>query len=317
MFLVCGEALFDFFVNEDSAKRLSFEARMGGSPYNVAVGLRRLGIDTAFFTGLSNDFLGSKLLHSLATEGVATGYIIQKTEPTTLSIVELETAGVPRYAFYGQGAADRSLQLADLPALDEAISGLHFGSFSLVCEPTADTLLALGQRESARRLISFDPNIRLVAVSNLDLWRRRVADWVALAHVIKVSLEDLTTLFPQADPLAVIKGWVEEGVALVVLTKGAAGAVALTAHRTVEVVAPPVSVVDTVGAGDAFQAALVYGLLTRGLTKATQFVDLESETLREIIAFATVAGAVTCTRLGADLPSIADVRTFSPTHPKA
>ena len=126
MFLVCGEALFDFFVNEDSAKRLSFDARMGGSPYNVAVGLRRLGIDTAFFSGLSNDFLGSKLLHSLAAEGVVTGYIIPKTEPTTLSIVELETAGVPRYAFYGQGAADRSLQLTDLPALDAAISGLHF-----------------------------------------------------------------------------------------------------------------------------------------------------------------------------------------------
>ena len=140
---------------------------------------------------------------------------------------------------------------------------------------------------------------------------------MALAHVIKVSWEDLTTLFPQADPLAVVKGWVEKGVALVVLTKGAAGAVALTAHRTVEVAAPPISVVDTVGAGDAFQAALLYGLLTRGLTQVTQVAELESETLREIIAFATVAGAVTCSRLGADLPSIADVRTFSPTLPKA
>src|ERR1700722_11569955 len=104
MFVVCGEALFDFFMKEDSAKRLSFDARMGGSPYNVAVGLRRLGVDTALFTGMSNDFLGNKLLNSLVNEGVATGYIIpKKVEPTTLSIVELQSDGVPHYAFYGQG----------------------------------------------------------------------------------------------------------------------------------------------------------------------------------------------------------------------
>jgi fructokinase len=317
MFLVCGEAIFDFFMKEDSAKSLNFDARMGGSPYNVAVGLRRLGIDTALFTGMANDFLGGKLLRSLVNEGVATGYIIQKAGPTTLSIVELESAGVPRYAFYGQGAADRSLQLADLPALDETIPGLHFGSFSLVCEPTASTLLALGQRECARRLISFDPNVRLVAVSELDIWRRRVADWIALAHVIKVSWEDLTTLFPQADPLAVIESWMAEGVALVVLTKGAAGAVALTARCSVEVAAPHISVVDTVGAGDAFQAALLYGLLTRGVSEVAQLAALEPEILREILAFASVAGAVTCTRAGADLPGIADIRAFSPTPPKA
>jgi fructokinase len=311
MFLVCGEALFDFFLKTDSAHSLNFDARMGGSPYNVAVGLRRLGMDTALFTGLSDDFLGGKLLRALVAEGVATGYIIQKSAPTTLSIVELETAGIPRYAFYGQGAADRVLQPADLPTLDATILGLHFGSFSLVCEPTASTLHAFGKRESTRRLISFDPNIRLIAVSDLDLWRRRVADWVALADVIKVSLEDLTTLFPQADPLAVIQGWLAEGVGLVVLTKGEAGAVAFTATCKTEVPAPQISVVDTVGAGDAFQAALLHGLLTRNVTTRAQLAALAPNILREILTFASIAGALTCTRAGADLPSLADILAFS------
>jgi fructokinase len=139
---------------------------------------------------------------------------------------------------------------------------------------------------------------------------------VALAHVVKVSWEDLTTLFPQADPLAVVEGWMAEGVALVVLTKGEAGALARTAHCSIEVPAPPVSVVDTVGAGDAYQAALLYGLLTRGFTKVAQLAVLAPEILREILTFASIAGAVTCTRAGADLPSVADIHAFLAKRPK-
>ncbi|MCF5816966.1 carbohydrate kinase, partial [Pseudomonas sp. PA-1-2A] len=161
MYLVCGEALFDFFSEEDAsgqAAKLNYKAIAGGSPFNVAVGLRRLGIESGFFTGLSTDYLGRRLQHVLKDEGISERFLVEFDAPTTMAMVAVGANGSPQYSFRGEGCADRQLQLTHLPPLGDEIRGLHVGSFSLVVQPIGDTLLSLVKRESGKRLISLDPN---------------------------------------------------------------------------------------------------------------------------------------------------------------
>ncbi len=302
MLLVCGEALFDLFMTGTPGQVDLFKARHGGSPYNVAVGLARHGAAVGFFAGVSEDFLGEQIINALHAEAVATSYVVRKTAPTTLSLVMLGADGVPSYAFYGDGAADRILTLADLPKLAPEVTALHFGSYTLVCPPTADTYFALAQREAGQRLLSIDPNVRLNVEPDVALWRRRLVAWVKIADVVKVSAEDLELLYPGCDVDQTARLWLSEGPALVVVTKGGEGAVAFTRREEVAMVAPAVNMIDTVGAGDAFQAALLDQLLRRGCTGGLQLAALSALELQSILRFACMAGALTCTRQGADLP---------------
>jgi len=304
MFLVCGEALFDVFMTGRSGPAIDFQARLGGSPYNVAVGLARLGAQVGFLGGISTDVLGREIAAALAREGVNLRYVAHKAERTTLSLVALNETGVPAYTFYGEGNADRALTAADLPVALEGVTALHFGSYSLVRDPAAAALLALARRESGRRLISLDPNVRPTVAPDLDLWRARLADWVALAGMVKVSAEDLELLYPAEPPAAVAARWLTLGPALVIVTNGGEGATAFTARHTVAVAAPRVPVADTVGAGDSFQAALLYK--TAGWT-TSDLADLTPAALHAVLTFAVAAGAIACTRPGADLPRLADI----------
>lgn len=159
MYLVCGEALFDVFSLESAARsnELGFTAIAGGSPFNVAVGLRRLGVEAALFGGLSSDYLGARLRRVLEEEGVDCGFLVPSDAPTTLAMVGLDASGSAQYQFRGEGCADRQVRLEHLPTLDGRIRGLHVGSYTLVVTPVADTLLALVRRESGRRLVSLIP----------------------------------------------------------------------------------------------------------------------------------------------------------------
>jgi fructokinase len=302
MFLVCGEALFDLFLEPAAGFELRFDGRIGGSPFNVAVGLARLGRRAALFTGLSTDFLGRRLAAALAADGVDTEFLLRKDAPTTLSLVGLATDGVPDYAFYGRGAADRSVEVAELPALPEAVTALHFGSFSLVVRPSGDAFAALAARESRRRLVSVDPNVRLNVEPDLDVWRARIAALAAHADLIKVSSEDLGPLYPGRSADAVAQDWLDGGVRLVVVTRGADGALAFSARGRLAIPGETVAVVDTVGAGDAFQAALLCALEELGHASRAGLEGLDEPTLRRCLAFATRAAAITCTRRGAALP---------------
>lgn len=227
MYLVCGEALFDFFSEEDAsgqAAKLNYKAIAGGSPFNVAVGLRRLGIESGFFAGLSTDYLGRRLQQVLKDEGISERFLVEFDAPTTLAMVAVGANGSPQYSFRGEGCADRQLQLTHLPPLGDEIRGLHVGSFSLVVQPVGDTLLSLVKRESGKRLISLDPNVRLNPQPDIHLWRTRVAELVQHADLIKVSDEDLHLLYPGQAPESVLQGWLQHGCQLVFLTRGGDGA---------------------------------------------------------------------------------------------
>ena len=302
MFLVCGEALFDLFAEATSGDGLRFDGRIGGSPFNVAIGLARLGRQAALFTGLSTDFLGQRLAAALAAAGVSTDFLLRKDVPTTLSLVGLAADGTPSYAFYGRGAADRSVEVAEIPQLTPEIGVIHFGSYSLVVPPTADAFAALAARERRRRLITLDPNVRLNVEPDLEVWRARVQAMAAHADLIKVSSEDLTSMYPNRSVDATVGRWLADGVRLVVVTRGADGSTGFTERHRVVAAGERVEVVDTVGAGDSFQAALLCAIDELGLASRTGLEDLDEPALRRCLAFATRAAAITCTRRGADLP---------------
>lgn len=298
--LVCGEALFDLFqTGENGPGALTFEARAGGSPFNVAVGIARLGGRAALLTGLSTDLFGNRLAAMLAAEGVDTGYLVRRDRPTMLSVVGLDAEGGPEFAFYGGGSADCALETADLPALPPSVAGLHFGSYSIAVAPAADAFAAFAARHAAR-FVSLDPNVRPAIEPDMALWRRRIDRLRRHANLVKVSEEDLAHLHPGADPEAVLAKWAK-GAELAVLTRGAREVVARRADDTVRVAPPPVAVVDTVGAGDSFQAALLAAIDPARLRR------MPRKELEAILTRAARAAAITCTKPGANLPRNTDL----------
>ncbi|MGF0237907.1 carbohydrate kinase family protein [Rhodococcus sp. IEGM1300] len=306
MYLVCGEALFDFFSEDDVsglASKVNFKAIAGGSPFNVAVGLRRLGVESGLFAGLSTDYLGRRLQRVLQDEGVSADYLVDFAAPTTLAMVAVGADGSPHYSFRGEGCADRQLQVEHLPLLGPEVRGLHIGSFSLVVQPIADTLLTLVRRESGKRLISLDPNVRLNPQPDIELWRSRIATLVEHADLIKVSDEDLRLLYPDQDPQPVIEGWLQHRCQLVFLTRGGDGATVFSrAHGSWSVPARTVKIADTVGAGDTFQAALITWLTEQQLDSVEGVQHLRREQIDAMLRFAVQAAALTCSKTGPDLP---------------
>ncbi|MGX0890205.1 fructokinase [Pseudomonas sp. ADAK2 TE3594] len=306
MYLVCGEALFDFFSENDvnvQASKVNYKAIAGGSPFNVAVGLRRLGIDVALFAGLSSDYLGRRLQQVLQEEGVRPDYLQDFDAPTTLAMVAVGADGSPHYSFRGEGCADRQLLPGHLPELGAEVRGLHIGSFSLVVQPIADTLLALVRRESGKRLISLDPNVRLNPQPNIELWRERINTLVEHADLIKVSDEDLNLLYPERDPHSVIHDWLEHRCQLVFLTRGGQGATVFSRrHGSWSAPACAVVMADTVGAGDTFQAALIAWLTEQQLDSVEGLQRLSREQIDAMLTFAVSAAALTCGKTGPDLP---------------
>ncbi|MBB3105148.1 carbohydrate kinase family protein [Azomonas macrocytogenes] len=307
MFLVCGEALFDLFVDVESStlpKQVGFNAVAGGSPFNVAVGLSRLGVEAALLTGLSNDFLGSQLRHVLVEEGVSTRYLVPlEATSTTLSLVALDAQGVPCYSFYGQAGADSRLQLSQVPELGSEVRGIHVGSYSLVVSPTADTLYDIVAKASRNLLITLDPNVRLNVEPDLGIWRKRIAAFARHAHIIKVSEEDLLLLYPHEDPATIACNWLLDRCQLVLMTRGKEGASAFTrSFGNWSHPGRPLIAVDTVGAGDTFQAALIAFLVENGWDSPAALASLERSSIDAMLAFATEAAALTCMRRGPDLP---------------
>ena len=302
MYLVSGEALFDCFVDDGpDADHAHINAIMGGAPFNVARGIVRLGGKATFFGGISTDPLGRRIRRILDSEGVGTEYVVDVAAPTPLSVVATDPRGEPSYVFYNQGTAECALTRRSNPALDERITGLHFGSYTLVAEPTADALAALASAQRDR-FISVDPNVRPTIVPDMREWRRRVEAMVALANLVKASREDLETLYPSKAVEGIARRWLDSGPDLVVVTGGAAPVQAYRRGERVEHVPPVIAVVDMVGAGDTFQAALLARIAELG-PPADVVSELRGCALRETLAFAAAAAALTCQRRGAGAPA--------------
>ena len=309
MILVCGEALIDLFVDAPVDKAMPARAVAGGSPFNVAIGLARLGVRSAFLGGISRDRFGTFLADTLAGEGVDDRYLVRTDRLSTISVVATARDGQPSYAFHGEGAADRSLHPGDLPAtLPDDIRALTFGSYTMVVEPVGTTLAALAQREHGRRVISVDPNLRPSVVGDMQVWASAAERFYRTATIIKASDEDIRVAWGGRLSIADAAAyWLNCGARLVVVTEGMKGATAFSAAGHVSVPGRAVVVRDTVGAGDTFHAALLAQLARTDRLDPQTIAALEPSAIRDLLAYATAAAAITVSRSGADLPTAAEV----------
>lgn len=306
MIVVVGEALIDALVSRDG---IDVTTLPGGAPMNVAVAVARLGTDARFLGRTSTDAFGRRLRAHLATEGVSVDGAPVGDEPTAVALVTTDDDGHPTYRFLWDATADRSLRLDELPDDLAGAVALVVGGVSTVLEPGATAIEALVEREQSRVAVVLDPNVRAQFVSQMDAHRDRVERLVRASTVVKVSDEDLDVL-GHPDHLATIRRWAtaDDGPALVILTRGPDGPVAVTSDgATVSADAPQVEVFDTVGAGDSFLAATVAWLAQRDRLTRPALRALDAVALSDLLAYAARAAAITCTRPGADPPTAADL----------
>jgi fructokinase len=302
MFVVCGEALMDVFDAGATPTGTTLDARIGGSPYNVALGLARMQQPVAFCGAVSSGFLGERLLRSMVDEGIDTRCVQRVDAPCSVCMVGLDAQGVPRYDFQGEQGADRQLTPAVLQQLPAHVSAVHLGSYAMVVEPVAATQRAIVEHLHARTVVAYDPNVRLVVEPSLTRWRDVLAWMLPRTHVLKISEEDLNLLYPGQALDALASQWLAQGVQLVVVTRGADGSLAWHANGQASAAPISVKVIDTVGAGDTFQAALLTWLAEQALLSRAGLTSLEPQRISAALEFAASAAAITCSRRGADLP---------------
>ncbi len=303
MIVSCGEALIDFVPATTPAGEAAYVPRPGGSPFNVALTVGRLGVAAGFLGSVSTDFFGARLVAALEASGVATPYIVRLDRPSTLAFVDLVSTE-PQYTFYDREAAMRFWSLEQPLAEDVTVLHLGFGALLPIDEPVASNFIKLFEQNKGRRLLSLDPNVREnVIFGREEAYRTRLATLLGLADLIKISAADLAWLDPQRSPETAAAAWLAAGAALVVVTAGADGATAyVPGGARIRCPAQPITLVDTVGAGDSFTGGLLAGLELIGIRSPDRLADIDMEALEKVVAFATRVSAITCGRAGADPP---------------
>ena len=310
MIVVAGEALVDLVPGPDGHLR----AHPGGGPFNVARTIGRLEEPVAYLGRVSTDRHGVALRARLAADGVRLDAIVSTDEPTTVAVAELDGGGAATYRFETTGTAAPGLTAEQaLGALPSRIDILHVGTLGLVLEPMATALEAVVEAMPTETLVAIDPNCRPGATPDASGYRRRIARLLRRADLVKVSDDDLAFLEPELPPLEAARRLLDRGPSLILLTRGAVGAVVLTAEQEMLVRAPAVKVVDTVGAGDAFGGAFLAWWRWHGLgpSHLTQ-LDQAAEATR----FACAAASLTCERAGAVPPRRAELTAWLASSPR-
>jgi fructokinase len=303
MILCAGEALIDMLPRQTDGGEAAFAPYPGGSVFNTAVALARLGQKVDFFTGLSSDLFGERLASVLGANGVGYALAHRSDRPTTLAFVTL-TDGQASYAFYDENTAGRMLSAADLPAIPEEAKACFFGGISLAVEPCAEAYAEMAERASQGHVVMLDPNVRPGFIRDEAVFRARMDRMLLATDIVKASDEDLHWLMGDDTGLPMLaERMLEKGPALVLVTQGGDGVTAFHASGEVHIDAQMVEVVDTVGAGDTFNAGVLAGLATAGaLDKGLIRKGLSDDTLREAMTLGVRAAAVTVSRAGANPP---------------
>jgi fructokinase len=302
--VVCGEALIDMVVDGDGSRTPS----PGGGPFNAARALARLEVPTAFLGRFSQDEYGRLLSDRLAADGGSLALASFGPEPTTIAVARVGEHGLAEYEFSIQGTSAPNLTLEMIPpALPAGVAALHLGTLGLVLEPMATSLTELIRRAGHRCLVMLDPNVR-PALATGPGYRRRLEWVISQSTVVKASAEDLAWIFPGLDQASAVRLLLDAGVRLVLVTLGAAGARGFTREGAVGVPAPPVEVVDTIGAGDAFGAAALAWLYDRDLLDPDLSLSLDQ--VETLLRFSCLVASLTCARGGAEPPRRSELEGY-------
>lgn len=305
-----GEALVDLIEQPDG----SFAAILGGSVCNFTLAVARQGLHAAYLNPLSTDSFGVRFERQLGAAGVVLAAPHRSGLPTALAVVTLDAHKVPSYAFHRAQVADRDITQAQaIGALPRPVTLFHTGGLALVPADLDATLGVAAAAAAAGALVSVDANLRPLAVPDLAQYAAGVRRALALAHLIKVSEEDLLYLgLRDADPVEAARSLFDASAAqLVALTLGAQGAVLLARAGHVALPVPRgVTVVDTVGAGDCFQAGLVASLHQAGVLTPAALSNLDAGTLAHALRYAIATASIDVMRKGCNPPLRAEVEHF-------
>jgi fructokinase len=290
---VCGEVLIDLIPGADGVR----VAHVGGGPANTAKALARLGHDVQFIDGISTDEYGVAARKELLDDEVKLDLALTSDKPTCLAIISLDANGGASYEFKIDGTATFDFNLNWLPDPSRYKPRvLHIGTLVTVIQPGADVLYDWAMQVAEFAPIVFDPNIRPSVMGDHDLYEAAVEKWAALSSVIKVSDDDMAWLYPGQKYEDVAQRWINDGAALVVVTRGSQGIVGFSVDGSVEVDGAKITVADTVGAGDTVGAIIVEAMIEKGI------LALTGDVLKAVLHRAAVAAGITCSRKGAQPP---------------
>ncbi|UOA16013.1 MULTISPECIES: carbohydrate kinase family protein [Sulfitobacter] len=312
MILCCGEALIDMIPTPiptpTTAGPDGFVPHAGGAVFNTAIALGRLGAQVGMLSGLSSDMFGRQLVDGLKASHVDVSHLVVSDRPTTLAFVRL-VGGHATYDFYDENSAGRMITPGDMPALSAEVSALYFGGISLACEPGADAYADLLARNAEGRAVMIDPNIRPGFIKDIERYRQRLDRMLALSDIVKVSDEDLNWINPASLSLRdKVAELLAKGPSVVILTRGGEGATGYLANgEEVQVPAVKAEVVDTVGAGDTFNAGVLAKMSELGQLHKSALGTLTSEVLSEALAYGARVAAVTVSRAGANAPWVEEI----------
>jgi len=307
MLLSCGDALIDFLPVKSVDGRDAIVPVAGGSCLNIAVGMARLGAPAGFVGGISTDLFGRMIADHASASQVELRYATRSEHQTTLAFVRT-IGGEPQYAFYDEATASRNwIYRRGWIPFDE-IEAIHVGSTTLADHHGAAQALAMVGDARGSVTISFDPNCRPKLVKHRARYVEQMDAFAAAADIVRMSDVDFEFLYGGSDYAGRAKSLIKAGASLVVVTRGIGGVQAW--HReagAAEVQAPTVDVVDTIGAGDSFQAALLFALRAIGRIGRQALAQMNSEELGRVLSFASSCAAFTCARAGADPPRQSEV----------
>lgn len=296
MILCCGESLIDMLPRQTADGERAFAPHAGGSVYNTAIALGRLGAPVQFFSGLSSDLFGDILRDGLTASGVDATPAAISDRPTTLAFVTL-TNGHASYAFYDENTAGRMLSPADLPQANA--DAMFFGGISLMVEPCATAYETLMLRAATGCVTMIDPNIRPSFIADETAYRARLARLLAVADIIKTSDEDLDWITGSADARGLFDG---SNARVILLTRGGDGVSVITRDGSIDVPAEKATVVDTVGAGDTFSAGFLAHLHQAGALTKDHLQKTNADEFASAAAFGAKVAAITVSRAGANPP---------------
>jgi fructokinase len=307
MLLSCGDALIDFLPVKSADRHDALQPVGGGSCFNVAVGMARLGAPAGFVGGISTDLFGRMIVEHAQASQVELRYATRSDRPTTLAFVR-SANGEAQYAFYDEGTASRhwTHEPGSIPFAE--IDAIHVGSTTLVHRAGAGQIMAMTAEARGLTTISFDPNCRPNLVRDKADYVDRMGQFAERADIVRLSDSDFAYLYGGNAYAERAEALFATGTRLFIVTRGVRGVQAWHPQAgPVEVEAPPVNVVDTVGAGDSFQAALLFALWSMDRIATTSLPRLNAVELNRALVFATACATVTCGRRGADPPRISEI----------
>lgn len=329
MIICCGEALIDMVPAGSNGKGEGFLPFPGGSPFNTAIAIGRLGVPVTFLGKFSTDFFGEAILKRLKANHVSDELVIRSSQNSTLAFVKLARGKEPQYVFYTEGTADRSLTAEDLPKkLPLDTRCILFGSIAMTMEPVSSAIEAFILRENALQgqgkeapVISFDPNVRPFMIPDKKAYVKNFEKWIAASTIAKISAADFEFIYPTLGIEKALQKLLAMGPRLVIATLGSKGALALLRRNDgsmIKVSAPTVNlpVVDTIGAGDTFHGAFLSWLERKGKMSRPQVAALSETELYDALFFANKAASIVCSRAGAEPPGLREVENLKQVAPK-